>query len=211
MLLPLLLIPVAEASEAKRVLIIHSFGRDFAPFNVGSAFRTELARLLQGSVVFHEASFDVERGGPQEDEPPFIEYLLSRYGDARPDLVVTVGAPALRFHLRSRARLFPQTPLLATGVDDRMVPAAALGARDRVVSVRLDVKGTAQGILDLLPDTKVLAVVVGASLHEQLWQNAILRDLAPFSDRLRLLSLGGLTLEQLRRHVAALPANSAIS
>ena len=50
LLLLALLVPVAEAASTKRVLVIHSWGRDFAPFNtVALALRTELARAAQAA------------------------------------------------------------------------------------------------------------------------------------------------------------------
>src|ERR1700741_2170256 len=202
---------LAQAAEPRRVLVINSFGRDFAPFNsVASAFRIELARLMPGGLVFHEVSLDAERAGPPEEELPIVDFLLKRYANAPPDLVVAVGAPAQRFHLRSRAQLFPQTPLLVTAIDHRMVQGAELGAGDRVVSVKLDLAGVARNALEVLPDTKLLAFVLGASSHEQGWLREVQRELAPLDGRVRLLPLVGLTLGQLRERAAALPRGSAV-
>src|SRR6188472_2304829 len=70
-----LLLPIAHAAEPKRVLIIHSFGRDFAPYNiVATTLRTDLTQLMRESVALSEASLDQELGGTPEDEralPPF--------------------------------------------------------------------------------------------------------------------------------------------
>ena len=201
----------AEAAAPKRVVILHSYGRDFAPFNAtGSVLRTELASQLHGPVVFLEASLESERAGGPVDERPIADFLLSSAADKPPDLVVIIGAPALRFYLRSRPRLFPQARVLVTAIDPRMVPAGKLEPTDVVVSVRLDNLGTARDILQLLPDTTLLAIIVGGTQHELLWQKELLRELAPLSGRLRLVPLGGLTLEQLRQRVAALPAGSAV-
>jgi len=211
LLLLALLLPIAEAAEPKRVVILHSYGRDFAPFNAtGSVLRTELASQLHGPVVFLEASLESERAGGPVDERPIVDFLLSGAADKPPDLVVIIGAPALRFYLRSRPRLFPQARVLVTAIDPRMVPAGKLEPTDVVVSVRLDNLGTARDILQLLPDTTLLAIIVGGTQHELLWQKELLRELAPLSGRLRLVPLGGLTLEQLRQRVAALPAGSAV-
>src|SRR5262245_22433892 len=137
LLVLLALVAPAEAAESKRVLILHSFGRDFAPFStVGSVFRTELASQSHVTVAFQEISLDSERAGPPADERPIVEFLLSRAEGKAPDLVVTIGAPALRFYLRSRPRLFPQTRLLITMIEPRMVPAAELEPSDIVISLR---------------------------------------------------------------------------
>ena len=53
----------AEAAAPKRVLIIHSFGRDLAPYNtIGPTLRTDLALLLRQPVALTDASLVVERG-----------------------------------------------------------------------------------------------------------------------------------------------------
>src|SRR5262245_59890886 len=49
----------ADAATPKRVLIIQSFGRDFAPYDtITSVFRTELARASSEPIVLFEATPD---------------------------------------------------------------------------------------------------------------------------------------------------------
>ena len=58
--------PIAQRrkGDPKRVLIIHSFGRDFAPYNVvATTLRTNLTQLMRESVALHETSLDMELGG----------------------------------------------------------------------------------------------------------------------------------------------------
>ena len=125
-----------EAAEPKRALVIHSFGRDFAPFNgIGLALRSDLPQVLRLPVAFQEVSLDSERSGPPEDERAIAEYLFLRSRSAPPDLVIANGTPAMRFYLRHRDELFPDRPLLVTGVDARMLKGVKLGARDRTVTV----------------------------------------------------------------------------
>ena len=95
------------AAAPKKILIVHSFGRDFAPYNpTGQAFRTRLTELLKQPVVFYEVSLDVERG-ELEDEGPLVEYLLRRTRDTPPDLVVAIANPAALFCMRHREQLSP--------------------------------------------------------------------------------------------------------
>jgi hypothetical protein len=59
------IVPATESPAQelhKRVLILHSFGSDFGPYNeVASRFQTELARLWPGTVEFYEASLETAR------------------------------------------------------------------------------------------------------------------------------------------------------
>lgn len=103
----------ADARRVRRVLILHSFGRDFAPFNaVSSGFRTELARQSAEPIEFLEASLETARFVEGEPERPFVEYLRALFADRPMDLVVAFGFPAVSFYQRHREHLFPATPML---------------------------------------------------------------------------------------------------
>jgi signal transduction histidine kinase len=199
-----------EAAAPKRILIVHSFGRDFAPYNpTGQAFRTRLTELMNQPVVFQEVSLDVERG-ELEDEGPLVEYLLRRTHDSRPDLVVAIANPAALFCLRHREELFADRALLVTGVDRRRLTDFQLRKGDGVVTVDLDFPNVAQTILTIQPATTAIALVAGSTRLEQYWIDQMQRDLAPFTDRVRLLPITDQTLDGVRRRVAALPPHSAV-
>jgi hypothetical protein len=158
-----LLSPVAQAAEPKRVLIIHSFGRDFAPYNVvATTLRTNLTQLMRESVALHETSLDVERGGSPADERLFLDYLVGRNRGVPPDLVIAIANPAMLFCLRYRDQLFPGSPLLVTGLDRRRLETVRLPATDRAVTVTLDFPAIARTILELKPETNTLALVWAA-------------------------------------------------
>ena len=206
-----LFIPAAHAAEPKRVLIVHSFGRDFAPYNVvASTLRTNLTQLMRESVALHETSLDMERGNTPEEERLFLDYLVRRNRGAPPDLVIAIANPAMLFCLRYREQLFPGSPLLVTGLDRRRLETVQLPATDRAVTVTLDFPAVARTILELKPETSTLALVLGGSELEQFWGKAIERELAPLGDRLRVLPADNLSLDEMRQRVAALPPNSAV-
>ena len=140
----------------KRVLLVHSFGNDFAPF---ITFRTELAKRLGEPVDLHEVPLLTGRKVRRPRMRPFVDYLLGLFPQRPPDLVVTIGGPALRLAQRQRQRLFPHAPTLYAAVDDRHVQEAALTDNDTVVASKLDVHGLIQNILDVLPETTHVAVV----------------------------------------------------
>jgi len=204
-----LLAPLAEAAAPKRVLIIHSFGRDLEPYSaIGSTLRNELTQMLRQPVAFHDASLDSERGG-LPDERAFVDYLR-RGGSGIPNLVVAIANPAMLFCLRYREELFPDRPLLVTGIDHRRLEKVRLATNDRAVTVTLDFPAAARTILKLLPDTTTLALALGASPLEQFWVKEMQRELAPLGERLRVLPPAAAGLEQMSQRVATLPPNSAV-
>jgi hypothetical protein len=204
-------IPGADAAQPKRVLLIHSFGPEFAPYNYFSnLFRTDLGQQLQGKVDFYEVSVESARFAETENEGAFVQYVLALFKDRPLDLVVTIGAPAVRFAQRYRRDLFPSTPMLVTAVDQRRLDASTLQANDAIVPVRLDFPLSIENILQVLPDTKHVALVIGDSPLEKYWVNEISRELEPFKNRLEFEWLTALSFEAILRRAARLPPRSTI-
>lgn len=201
----------AEAAGPKKVLILHSFGRDFAPYDtITSVFRTELARQSTEPINFVEANLDYRSNASDTDGRAFIEFLRARFNDAPPDVVVTIGPPAARFYLRHRSELFVATPLIVAALDERIVRQLALTQNDAVVAGKVDLPRLADNILQLLPETQTIAVVVGATEIERFWRGELQREFAPFAARVKFEWLNDLSLVQMQERVAKLPPHSAV-
>ncbi len=78
------------------------------------------------------------------------------------------------------------------------------------MGTHLDVRGFVQNILDVLPQTTHVAVIVGASPVEKYWKEELRREFQPFMSRIEFTWFDQLTFEQLKQHVAKLPPHSAI-
>jgi len=199
-----------EAAEPRRVLLMHSFGREFAPFNEFSVrFREELVRQSPEPLDIYEASYETARFSDTIDEKPFVEYLHALFAERKLDLIVSIGGPAANFVKRQQARLFPSTPRLIAAADARVVGNARTSNTAAVV-VTIDVGKIIDNILEVLPDTKNIAVVIGSSPLEKFWLTEMQKQLQPFSDRVNPLWLHDLPLEGLLARAAALPAQSAV-
>ena len=209
----LVLAPVcADAAQPKRVLLLHSFGPRFAPFDAFSGdFREELARQMPEPLDIYEASLETARfrDGPQD--APFVNYLLALFGgERRPDLVVAVGGPAVLFAERYRPQLFPSTPLLVTGLDERRLQGVPLTPNDAVVAIRQDLPSAVENILRLLPKTSTIMVVLGNSPLEKFWLAEAKREFEPFTKRVNFIWTNDLPFDQILKRAALLPPNSAI-
>ena len=203
--------PTADSQGLQRVLILQSFGSDFAPYSdIGSRFRIELSRRWSRPIEFHEVSLDMGRFSEGARERPFVAYLQALFADRKLDLVVPVGGPASRFTRAYRPELFPSVPVLHAGADQRLVLPALLGSLDAATPVKNDVPGQVELILDLLPDLENLAIVLGRSPIEQYWRSELARELEIFRGRLHLLWLDDLPLDEMRQQVASLPPHSAV-
>jgi len=204
--------PAAAAEPTpRRVLIIHSFGRDFAPFDaVIAGFRRELASRADAPVVFLETALDAGRVIAADEERAFVAYLATRFAQPAPDLNVSAGAPATQFVVRHRKQLFEDVPILLTAIDARFVPRAALVPGDIAVANRLDLALAFEAILRVRPETDTIAIVLGATPLERVWRKELERDTAFLGERVRLVWLDGLSLAQMKELVAALPPSAAV-
>jgi signal transduction histidine kinase len=207
----LLLPDSLRAVEHKRVMILHSVGREFRPWNVyAKEIRAALDRQSPWPLDVQEHSLVTARSTDLNPEGPFVEYLGALYGDQQPDLVVSVGAPAAAFVQRYRQQLFPKTPMLFTAVEQRRVKHSELGDNDTVVAVRHDFRVLFESFLRISPDTKIIAVVNGSSPNEQFWQGEMRRELAPLNGRIEIRWYDGISYEDLLKRTAHLPPHSAI-
>ena len=201
----------AEAAGSRRVLIIHSFGRDVAPYDmITSVFRTELAQRSAEPITFVETNLDFGRRVNDNEQRAFRAYLRARFDDAPPDVVVTIGPAAARFYLQYRSELFPATPTVIGALEARIAQQLPLSPTDSVVAGRFDLHGLAKNILQVIPETETIAVVVGDSDTERFWLNELKREFAPFSGRVKFEWLNDLSLVQVKERVATLPPRSAI-
>jgi signal transduction histidine kinase len=200
----------AALSEPRRVLLLHSFGRDFAPWNeYARTIREELDRQSTEPVDIFEASLATARFA-DDDEAPFVDYLRALFAKRKLDLIVTIAAPAASFFQRHRQQLFPSTPMLITALEQRRVAPTALTANDTVIGTTIDFAGAVENILRVLPETANIAVVMGDSPIERYWVEQIRDELKPFNNRIVFTWLNDLSLGQMIERVAALPPKSAI-
>jgi signal transduction histidine kinase len=210
-LLSFLLVLPAAAAEHKRIMILHSVGREFRPWNeYAKDIRAELDRQSPWPLDIQEHSLVAARSSDQNPEAPFVEYLRMLYGEHPPDLIISVGAPSASFIQRHRNELFSTTPMLFSVVEQRRVRSSDLTEYDTVVAVRHDFRLLFESFLRISPDTKIVAIVNGDSPNERFWQGEMRRELQPLEGRIEMRWYDKLSYEDLLKQTAALPPHSAI-
>jgi signal transduction histidine kinase len=208
--LALLVRPLAAAEAGpRRILVVTSFGTRFAPFEAfAAAFRTGIVDGWPGPVEFFETPLEIARFEAPVEEEPFAGYLHSLVANRKLDLVVTIGFPAASFVTRWRP--FPEAPTLITGLEQRQATGLAIAPNDLLVAAVYDPPAVVADALRVLPDTKRIAVVLGASPVERYWRGELERDLAPFAGRLAFDWWDGLALDGMLQKAGAMEPGSAI-
>ena len=201
-----------EAVRAsRRVLIVQPFGQHFEPFtSVAAGFRTALAARSSVPIEFSEISLETARFAEGDVEETLAEYLAVLFAERQPDLVVPVGASALRFCTRYHERICPDVPLVAMGVESRHLRDIDVDDNAVTVTFRADLTGAVESALEVLPETRHIAAVIGRSPHEQFWQAEAERALAAFGDRVEVTWLSEFSFPEISRRVASLPRHSII-
>ena len=143
-------------------------------------------------------------------EAPFVEYLRALFAKRPLDLIVSIGAPAASFVQRHRQQLFATTPMVFTAVEQRRIQRSSLTENDAVVATAHNFPALIENILHVLPDTKTVAWVLGASPVEKLWLEDVRKELAPYADRLSFIWYNDRSFADILKHAAALPPHSAI-
>jgi len=202
---------IAAAGQPKRILLLHSFGPHFGPWNaISLRLRDELRKQSPDPIDLYENSLQGDRFGEAEKERPFVDYLQGLFQERSLDLIVAMGAPAARFVLRHRPEFFRSTPLLIAGADDRTFSENQLTPNDATVSVTIDPSLQIDDILRILPETTDIAVAIGDSPLERFWLAELRGSFERFEKRVTFHWLNKLPAEEMVKRAVTLPPASAI-
>ncbi len=204
--------PCLQAACApKRVLVIDSFGRNVSYIGkIISAFEMELTSLYPEPIDLHVVSLEMTRFAEAEQEVPFVNFLAERFSENKPDLVVPVGGPACTFLARHRDTLFAASPVLLAGVAEQVLHTIAVPGNAGVVPLRVNLHQMIEDILQVLPATDTIYVIMGSSAIETFWLRELRYEFSSFSNRVQFTYLTDLRFQDLRSRISALPENSAV-
>jgi signal transduction histidine kinase len=157
-------------------------------------------------VAVHSVGLELERLGGPEHEAAIRDYLHRRYGTERLDAVVVLGDPAVRCVLDWQATLWPGVPVVAALVDPVLARRVDEHPEMTGFTVRIDIDGTLDAALALLPETKRLAWVAGADDY----RGVVDRVLAERRDRLDVIELVDLPIAETEDRLASLPPDTIV-
>ena len=201
----------AEPQRPWHVLMVHSFGSSAPPFTTHStAFEATIKKELGTAVDLDEISLDMARYAQPDMEDAFADFMAKRISEWQPDVVVPIGAPAGRFVAKFRDKLFPNTPIVYTGMDKRTLPADAFAKNATFVGEDFDLKGVVDDMLQLDPETNNVVVILGATPLERYWTSVFRETFAPFAGRVKFTWVNDLSFEQMLDVVSKLPPHSFV-
>jgi len=207
------LCPLAAVArgETRHVLVLSSSERPFAPQSgFADALMRELIRSSREPIHFVEVSLQPARASDVAPDVSMAQRIRSASGSHRLDLVITIGGPTATFAQHFRQELFPDTPMLIAGVDRRFVENGTFTDNETTVATEHDPALMIDEILRLLPETRSVMVVVGASPVEQFWLREMKREFSRFDGRLQFIWTNELSFDEIAQRSRTMPAQSAI-
>ncbi len=207
----LLLVHLALAAEAKRVLIIHTSNRLSGTITaVESGLHQVLDANPRQPVEIFSEFLDEPRFGGDRYELTVTTYLHDKYADRPLDAVIAGGDAALEFILRHRDRLFPRVPVLHLGVTPLALQSMSPLPPDVAgVPMVWDFAGTVALALKWHPRATHLVIVTGASIQDD-WEPVISPQIAPILGRVQAEYLVGLPPPALQKRLQELGSDSVV-
>jgi PAS domain S-box-containing protein len=214
-LLALLFAAPADASlPQKRVLVL--YGQDKAlPAHelVDKAIRS----AVKSNQTFAIELFSEYLNLSQFKEPRYREtlarFLGDKYSGTRPDLIITVSATALDFILMYGLRLFPGIPVVACTVLESQVRALEqVGLRSRVTGVIVEtaIDDIITVARTLIPGTRRIVIVGGASDSDQVYLTPFRLALRQYEPELEVMEIAALAMPEILERVSSLPPQSIV-
>jgi PAS domain S-box-containing protein len=200
------------ALSTKSVLVLHAFD-SHAPVFVQTDSGLSKT-LLAGGVPLQNQFFDsldLVRNPSPAYRRVLIEQLQLKHRHRRFDLIVTVYPEALNFVLNEARSLFAEIPLLVLyGPTDTETAAKDSGRRIFWHATRLELRGTLEIALKLVPAAKRVFVVSGSHEIDRRQEARARVELKPWEDRLEFRYLSGLPLEGMLTTLAGAPPESIV-
>ena len=201
----------AKQYENKNVVILFSF-RPTLPVaslwdqSIRSVFEADSELKVDVNIEYLNLS--------RFKDPSYLQMISDvfryKYTEDKPDLIITVFEPAVDFILKFGEDIFPGVPVVFGGVlreyfEERHGKPGISG-----VFSNLAFTETLDLSLDLHPDTRRVAVILGSGRMEKAWLKAVRRAFLPYEDRLEFTYLVGLPITELTSRVASLPDDTII-
>ncbi|HUL59710.1 MAG TPA: sensor histidine kinase [Anaeromyxobacteraceae bacterium] len=199
----------AEPARSRRVLAVYQ-SEAARPVNV--AFNAGLRAALPsaGDVDLLAEYLDAERFSQPIYEDRFRDWLRTKYGEIRPDAIVAVGDAAIRFLADPATTPWPDVPVVFGLTVEAAFDVADLPPNFTGVTEHLAIRETIDLALHLLPATRRLVLVGGASWVDTPLSDLLRREGAGFASRLQVTELFGLPMPALQERLRSLPGDTVV-
>lgn len=173
----------AAQTEPWRVLVLRSWDAQYAINAVRErAMREAIIESSPRVVDFYMEDLDLLRFSDYEAEMHAL--LRKKYLTRKIDVVIASGDGPLDFARRHRDTLWPGAPIVFNGVVDGTLHPESIPDNATGVTMSLDIAGTLEIALRLVPPARVVHFVVGTSDFDLAYRRHAQAAMEGFRDRL---------------------------
>jgi signal transduction histidine kinase len=159
---------------------------------------------------FFTEYLDLIRFPSKGHEEKLTDYLWVRYAGQRIDLIVCFSFPALQFWLDYGMSLFPKSPVLFMGVEERRLQQVHLNSNFAGLTFTFNDALLLDTILRLHPQTRHIFLVGGTTEFERFWVAQRLCNLKARHSELSFEDLSLYPETRLTQKLAHLPQGSIV-
>jgi C4-dicarboxylate-specific signal transduction histidine kinase len=201
----------AESTPPKRVLLLLPFEAS----RPGSV--VFLKGIEEGLKVSYSGGVDIatENVGPVPPEPENFparidDWIAFKYGRLKFDAIVAVTFPPSLLAKDLRDRYWPEATLLLVLIDEERWANPGSIPRSTRVLLALDNKETVRSALQMLPNTRRVALLGGASQRDKRTNAEIVKSIRNIKPDLEIIEATGLSLEETKARIRSLPDRTII-
>ena len=200
-----------ESKENKRILILFSAQSDLPanPF-VEKGIKAGLAAGTQFHIEYLIEYMDFYRNTDQESYRLLLDLYHHKFTKRAIDLIIAYGAPSLSLVVAHGSELFPQTPVVFSGISRAQIEGLHLSPVITGVLADIDYAGLLETALAIHPQTRHVAIVNGASKTDLFLEQEFRQAFVPYAARLDFIYLTRLPFGQLIDKVQTLPEDTVI-
>jgi diguanylate cyclase (GGDEF)-like protein/PAS domain S-box-containing protein len=201
----------AASGQAAKVLLLHSY-------HAGQARVADLEQGLKETLAADGTHIDFYIEHMDTKRLPYtlsyqrlyFDYLQGRYRNRAIDLILTTDDNAFNFMRRYGDILFPDKPVVFSGVDKLDIKALAQYPSYSGIQSQLAARETVDLALQLHPETRQLYIINDHLPTGRAWQAAIDQQLAGLENQLRIEHIEPSSMVKLEQQLASLPEQSLV-
>jgi len=202
--------PSAAGPLPPTVLVLHrsipyteNFGKLFA------SFQSTLKAGSDTPITIYSEGLGYSHFKGHEYDSLLHAFTKEKYQSTRIGIIVAEGFDALQFAIGLRTDLDPAIPIVFSSIDDSTAAQMSLPPNATGTTVQATMRHVLITAKALVPGFKRIAVV-GDPLEQQTYRRHYKEELLAIEQDVELIDLTGLSMNELRRRVATLPADAAI-
>jgi diguanylate cyclase (GGDEF)-like protein len=200
---------VTANEKKKRVLVLHAYHQGFhwtdrIMAGIQSVFeeRTEVELFIN--------YMDTKRRSDDDYFNQLKKLYATKYEAFKFDAIISTDDHALDFLLQYRDELFPDTPVIFSGLN--AFPEGRLKGQKNLTGVyeSYDIEGTIELMLSLHPDTKTITAITDATRSGHIFKRLVEKAETQFANKVKINYFHDLPVKKLQDSLAELPEKSLV-